>query len=176
MSSVPPPPPPPPPSGGAPAPSGSDAGAALSYGWNKFQSNAGVLIVAMIIPVVASLAVTLVGRAIFPYGFGNLVFQVLGWVASTMGAIGVWRVALMITAGETPDLGRAYQYDRWGEWLAFSFLYGLIVGLGFLLCIIPGLLAMAFLGLAPLVFIDGRREVVDALTVAKDVKIGRAHV
>lgn len=167
MSSVPPPPPPPPP-GASPVPGGADAGAALSYGFKKFQASAGVLIIAMIIPVIASFAVTIVGSIVFPDGLGNFVFQILGWVASTMGAIGVWRVALMITAGETPDLGRAYQYDRWGEWLAFSFVYGLIIGLGFVLCVIPGLLAMAFLGLAPLFFIDGRRAIGDALTASRE--------
>ena len=73
----------------------------------------------------------------------------------------------MITAGETPDIARAYQFDRWGEWLAFSFVYGLIVGIGFLLCFIPGFIAMAVLGLAPLYFIDGRRSLGDALSASR---------
>ncbi|MFM8236976.1 MAG: hypothetical protein ACKOBG_04350 [Actinomycetota bacterium] len=171
MSDVPPPPPPPPP-GASPAPSGADAGSALSYGFKKFQASAGVLIIAMIIPIVASIAVSL-GGAIFKGSIGGAIVQILAWVASTMGAIGVWRVALMITAGETPDLGRAYQYDRWGEWLAFSFVFGVIVAVGFFLCIIPGLLAMAFLGLAPLYFIDGRRSVGEALTASREAASAR---
>ena len=54
----------------------------------------------------------------------------------------------------TPDIGKAFKYDRWGEWIGFSIVYGLMVGIGLALCIIPGLFVLAFFGMAPYFFID----------------------
>ncbi len=162
---------PPPPSFGAPPPPGAgapDVGAALSYGWKKFQSYAGPVLAVILVPLVAQLIVSIVGRVAVNSLFGSLLFGVIGFVIGAVGALGIYRTALMITAGETPDLAKAFQYDRWGEWLGFSIVYGLIVGIGFALCIIPGLVALAFFGMAPYFFIDRRMSVGDALRASRE--------
>jgi hypothetical protein len=170
VSDVPPPPPPPPPPSqfGSPPPASSpDVGAALSYGWRKFQANVGPLLIAIIIPLVAQIVLSIIGQLVIKTIVGLLIFQILGWVVGAITGIGIYRVALQITAGQTPDIGAAYQYDRWGAWIGFSFVFGLMVGVGLALCIIPGLLVLAFFGLAPFFFIDGRMSLGDALTAAR---------
>jgi uncharacterized membrane protein len=171
VSDVPPPPPPPPPPSqfGSPPPASSpDVGAALSYGWRKFQANAGPLIIAVLIPVVAQLVLSAIGRLIGGGIFVSLLFTALSLVVSAVAGIGIFRVALQITAGEPADIGKAYTYDRWGEWILFSIVFGLAVGFGLVLCIIPGLLVLAFFGLAPYFFLDGRMSLGDAFSSARN--------
>jgi len=81
----PPPPPPPPPSFGAPPPGGAggaspDVGAAVGYGWKKFQQNVGPLIIVILIPVAASFVVNIFGQVVFHNLFGYLLFEVIGFI------------------------------------------------------------------------------------------------
>lgn len=172
MTDLPPPPPPPqPPSWNPPPPSGGgspDAGAALSYGWQKFQQNVGPLLIAILIPFLVQIVVGIAASAslrssIALYGL----IQVVGFVAESAAGIGIYRVALQITAGEPADVGKAYTYDRWGEWILFSIVFGLFVGIGLALCIIPGLIILAFFGLAPYFFLERQMSLGQALTASR---------
>ena len=91
-----------------------------SYGWKKFQENAVPLILAFIIPGVASFILNIFTSLIIKSLFLNLVFSIIGIVVQAALGIGIYRVALQITAGEPADLGKAFTYDRWGEWILFS--------------------------------------------------------
>jgi uncharacterized membrane protein len=161
---------PPPPSYGAPPPaSGSpDAGAALSYGWKKFQENVGPMLAVVLIPVAAQIVLSIIGQAAIHSIAGAAVFQIIGIIVSAVAGLGVYRMALMITAGETASVGKAFEYDRWGEWIVFSVVFGLMVGIGLVLCIIPGLFVLAFFGLAPFYFIDGRLSLGEALRASRE--------
>ena len=163
------PPPPPPPPYGAPQPGAGapDAGAAISYGWKKFQENVGPMLIVVLIPVAAQIVLVLIGQVAIHSVAVGLLFQVLGIVVSAVAGLGLYRMALMITAGEPADVAKAFQYDRWGEWIVFSFVFGLMVGLGLLLCIIPGLFVLAFFGLAPFYFIDGRMSLGESLSASR---------
>jgi hypothetical protein len=166
MSNVPPPPnvppPGPPPVGGA----NPDIGAALSYGFNKYFANVGPVLAVILLPLALQIVLAIIGRAAFDSLVAELLINVVSWIVSAVAALGIYQTVLMITRGETPDIGKAFTYDRWGEWFVFSIVWGLIVGIGFLLLIIPGILALAFLGLAPFYFIDQRLGVGDALNAA----------
>ncbi len=167
MSDV--PPPPPPSQFGSPPPASSpDVGAALSYGWKKFQSNVGPLIIAVLIPVAAQIVLSLIGQFVIRSIFASLLFSALSLVVGAVAGIGIFRVALQITAGEPADIGKAFTYDRWGEWIGFSIVFGLMVGIGLALCIIPGLLVLAFFGLAPFYFLDGRMSFGDSFSAARN--------
>ena len=55
----------------------------------------------------------------------------------------------MVTRGETPDLGKAFSTEHLGPFIIGSILYGIIVVIGLILCIIPGIIAaimLAFYG------------------------------
>jgi uncharacterized membrane protein len=172
VTDLPPPPPPPPPPPWNPPPSGGgdrtpDAGAALSYGWQKFQQNVGALLIAVLIPIAVQVVLSIIGRAVVSSFFVAIVFQIIGIALSAAAGIGIYRVALQITAGEPADIGKAFDYDRWGEWIIFSILFGLMVGIGLVLCIVPGLFVLAFFGLAPFFFIDKRMSLGEALTASR---------
>jgi hypothetical protein len=141
----------------------ADAGAALSYGWRKFTANVGPLLAIVLIPVGVQIILSLIGQYVVGGLAGSLVFAVISEVVSLMLAIGIFNAGLMLTAGETPDIGRAFSTDRWGEWILFSFVWGLMVGIGLLLCGIGALVVIAIWGLAPYYFIDRRLGLGDSL-------------
>jgi uncharacterized membrane protein len=170
----PPPPPPPPPSYGGP-PSGPQVGPALSYGFNKYFANVGPFLAVIFIPVLAQLLLSFIGQFVIRGVFGYAFAQILGVLISMVLYYGVYNMALMLTAGETPDIGRAFQNDRWGEWFVFSIVYGLMVGVGLALCVIPGLFVLAFFGLSPYFFIDRRMSLGDALTASREAASSGAY-
>ena len=173
MNDVPPPPPPPygavPPAGGSP-----DVGTALSYGFNKFFANwqaiLGVILVAFLAEVVFN--ILSVGVSSFP---GRILISIVGIVVNAVVAIGIYQTALMVTAGQTVTISEAFSYDRWGEWIVFSVVFGLMVGIGLALCLIPGLIVLAFFGMAPYFFIDRGMSLGDSLTASREAASSRGY-
>ncbi len=164
-----PPPPPPPPYGALPpSPGGPDVGTALSYGWTKYQENVGPLIAIIVIPFAIQLVLGGIGFALRSTIVLYALVQILSFVVSMAALLGITRAALMLTTGEPIDFAKVFQYDRWAEWIVFAIVYGLIVGIGLALCVIPGLFAIAFFGLAPFYFVDGRMTVGQALTASRE--------
>ena len=65
MTDLPPPPYQPPPFGAQPPGGGSpDVGAALSYGWKKFQENVGPLLAVVLIPVAVQVVLSIISRSV----------------------------------------------------------------------------------------------------------------
>ena len=177
MSDAPPPPPPPPPpsSFGSPPPGGSaDVGAALSYGWKKFGQYAGVLIAVIVIPFGVQLLVNLIGYAVVRGFFGIYLFSIIGLVIGAALNIGIFNTALMVTAGETPTVGKAFTTDRWGEWILFAIVFQLFVGFGAIFCGVGALLVLAFFGLAPYYFLDQNMSLGDAFSASLAATRGRS--
>src|SRR4029077_18245878 len=88
--------------------------------------------------------------------------------------LGIYNICLQITAGQTPDIGKAFTSDRWAEWFIFSLVFGLMVGIGLALCLIPGLFVLAFFGMAPFFFLDRGMSLGDSLTASREAA-GRGH-
>ena len=55
----------------------------------------------------------------------------------------------------------------------FSIVFGLMVGIGLVLCIIPGLFVLAFFGMAPFFFIDRGMSLGDALSASREAASSR---
>lgn len=159
---VPPPPgmPPGPGSPPPPGPSGAplDAGAAISYGWNGFTRNAGALILIALVVVLVSFGLSLAGQWILDSWVIVMVWNIFTTVVSLILAMGLIRAALAVVDGRSPEVGMLFQTEGLVPYLIASILVGLAVGVGFLLCIIPGLILaflFAFYGYA---IVDGRTD------------------
>jgi uncharacterized membrane protein len=148
------------------------AGAALAYGWRGFRANAGPMLAVVVIPVALQLLLAVAGRVLIHSVAKWFLFQVVVIAVGAIAALGVVRLALMIAGGEDASVGAAFRYDRWGAWVVFAALFGLLEGIGLALCVIPGALFVAYFGLAPYFFVDRCMGIGDALRASRAAVTG----
>lgn len=149
------------------APAAPSVIAALSYGWTTFRANARPMLIAAAVPVLAQFAIAVASRVLLHSVAKWFLFQIVVIVVGAVASIGMARLALTITEGEEPDVQAAFRYDRWGPWVGFCVVFGLLEGVGLVLCVIPGVLFLAFFGLAPYFFLDRQLGIGDALRASR---------
>jgi len=149
-----------------------DIGTALSYGWRKFQQYAGPLIIIVLIAAVVQLVFGLLRLAADGI-VTQLLLAVIGFVVGQIVLLGIYRAALLVTQGVTPEPGRVFNTDRLGDYIVASILYSLAVGIGFVLCIIPGIIAAVLFAFYPYFVLDKNMGAVDALSASS--KLVRAN-
>ena len=159
----PPPPPPPPPYGGGYIPEGTGGpmgvGQILSRGWATFKSRLPDFVkIAVIVGVINGVLGFALSRG-DNISRGRLgLVALIGFVVSIVGSLITTRIALAAVDGDaTPFAGLSSQaMARAGGYLGWTLLTGLIVAVGLVLCILPGLAAAFFLCLVPFAAMEGR--------------------
>lgn len=151
----------PPPYQPSPA-AGLDVGAAFSYGWDKFKQNAGPMIILTLLVWAASAVVNLLGNA-FDNSLIKLVFVIIGFVVSQVMTRGLVRAALVVVNGGRPEPGAVFGFENIGPFVVGAIIYGLVVGLGLVLCIIPGIILGAMLAFWSFACVEQNLGGVDAL-------------
>ena len=181
-----PPPPPPPmmsgPQGGIPP---KRLGEILSAAFNIYKANASqlILIVAVVVVPLSLVSAVFSGVVFAPdkvrvtNAGGVVVFDYAGrglGVALLAGAIGaliavlisavlqaaILRAAAQATIGDPVDVEASYRYGLKRLWsvILVSILVGLVVAVGFILLVIPGIIFLVFLSVAiPVLIVEGRR-------------------
>ncbi len=150
-----------------------DGFAALAYGWSAFRKNVGPMLLVILVPLGVEIVVALIGKALIDSAARRFLFQITGVVLSAVGGLGVRRLALTITAGGTADPRAAFRYDRWSEWIAFSVVFGLLESVGLGLCVIPGVLFLAYFGLAPFFFLDRGLSIGASLRASREAVVSK---
>lgn len=136
-------------SGGAFSP-----GAAISYAWSATVKNLG--------PLVLMTLVILLAQVVLQVGFSGgegviaLLLSIATSVVSLILAMGLIRAALRVTDGGTPELSQLTETDQLGPYIVQAILVGLAIGIGLLVCIIPGLIAAVLFAFAGYAVIDSR--------------------
>ena len=154
--SMPPPPPPPPPGFGGSGPVGGGefrVGDAVSYGWNATVKNIGPMLVITIVILLVQAVLRFVGA-----GFHNnllaAAWNIMLFVVGLVLAMGLIRAALRVTDGGRPDVNQLTQTDDFLPYLLVAIITGVLIGIGLLLCIVPGIIVAVFVGFAGYVVID----------------------
>jgi hypothetical protein len=164
-------------SGGAATtpPAGSpDIGASLSFAWEKLQQNIGPWLIMALAPFVVFLVFAfLFLLAVLPAATGDagalialflMAFvALLAIVAGLVVSRGLYRAALGVCEGRSPDPRTIFQFDNIGPFVIVSFLYGLAIFIGMILCLIPGLIAAVVFAWAPWAVVDRDMEPVEAM-------------
>jgi hypothetical protein len=166
------PPPPPPPPGTPPGPGGfrpRTLGEILSEAFRIYRENAAQLIVIVAIVVVPLSFVSAVIVRLFgdpeDQSFGVTLAALL--VAAAIGVI-IWAIlqaamlrgAAQATIGDPVDVEASYRWGlaRFGSVLLVAVLVGIVVGVGFLLLVIPGIIFLVFLSVSePALIVENRR-------------------
>jgi hypothetical protein len=181
-----PPPPPPPmmsgPQGGIPP---KRLGEILSSAFNIYKANASqlILIVAVVVVPLSLISALFSGVVFAPDKVrvtntgGVVVVDYAGrglGVALLAGAIGaliavlisavlqaaILRAAAQATIGDPVDVEASYRYGLKRLWsvILVSILVGLVVAVGFILLVIPGIIFLVFLSVSiPVLIVEGRR-------------------
>lgn len=121
-----------------------DLGVALNRGWNLFTKDA----VAWIVGILA-------GMLISSVSMGLLAGPVM---------VGFANMALKANRGQTVEIGDAFSgFNQFGVSFVMGLLYLLAVGIGTLLCVLPGIFLAFSLVWAPYFIADDERDAVGAL-------------
>lgn len=168
------PPPPPPPSEGYPGGGSSlTVGEALSRGWDAFVKRwVDFLIIAVIVGVVGGVFSWLLLRDdvnVWRWGLYAFISLVLGVLAS------LWqtKVSLAAVDGDERPFGTLVSeaMTKFGSYLGWVIVAGLIIFVGLILCILPGIVAAFFLMFVPFVAIEMRRQgnpIADSFNAVKE--------
>ncbi len=126
------------------------AGEAIGYGWRTFTRHAGALIVLALVVVLAQVLVNLVGRQI-DNGLLLFVWNIVGYVVSLVLTVGVYRAALAVLDGRTPEVSMLFGGGSVLTYFLASLIVGVAFVIGLVLLIVPGLIVAfvcQFFGLA----------------------------
>lgn len=181
---VPPPPPPPPPAppggqGGGPAEAFSPP-EAISWGWRKFTENVGPILIAALATIGIFLVVAAVGAIITmvfggesPHmgfdtapgmgmgltdqtpGFAEIPGQLLQTVVGTAVSAVFAKAALEVADGQRFDFFAAFGKVNFVNVIILSIIVGVATTIGFVLCILPGIVVMFLTYLATYALVDG---------------------
>jgi len=170
---------PPPPPAGYGGPSGpADAwsvGNALGYGWRKFTQNVGSILLFTLVLVLGSIVLGIVGSIIDRAVFGTpdegffsqsthtLFSSLLGFVGQAFFGAAVVRAALDLTEGRGLNIGDVFRRINFGTVVVLAILVAIIETIGFILLVIPGLVAILFLYFATYFLLDRDLGPVDAI-------------
>ena len=192
-------PPTPPPPGGMPASDAWDLGSALKYGWEKFQQNMAQLIIATIAIVVGAIVIFGINFLILSLlpereykcdyddvGFGYdcdweggtpfivraaifLLFFALFFLYAQIVGSGIIRGALGVTEGRPFVAADVFKFNNIGPVVTTSLIVAAGTFVGYLLCVIPGLI-FAFATTYSLYFVvDKNMAPMDAIKASIDL-------
>ena len=131
----------------AQASAGLRVGDAISYGWAAFKKTPGPLVVIALVVLVVGALTSGIGNAVSRESavFGVIV-QIAGYVVSMILSLGLIRVALKVTRGEEVDVADLFKTDQLGPYIVASILFGIMVAVGLIFCIVPGVVLAVIYG------------------------------
>lgn len=148
-----------------------DPSTAISYGWAKTKENVSLFLsLGLLIGVLGMLEG---GARVGPHG-GDGLLRVAAQIASMLVVMGFWRAALYVHDGRAVDLGvlREVTLVRFLYYALTTILLGVIVGVGFLLLIVPGVLWALRFSMAPIAVIDEGLDPLSALSRSSELTEG----
>ncbi len=158
-------------------------GDAFNYGWTKFQQNVGPILLAALAYIAVSTVLfiawyvvvmgILIGSAgedgeiggggafglLSVMALGGLAFAVLSFVLQA----GITRGALAITYGQPLTVGTMFAFDGLGQILLASVIVAVAASVGYMMCIVPGLVVLFFAQFVVHFILDKRLSAVDAI-------------
>ena len=106
-------------------------GEAVRFGWSTATSNLGLFIAAILIVVAISF---------FPLLFDSPVAAVVSWVLGMAVTLGIMRMSLKFVDGERGELIDLFETIPFiASYLIASIVVGIVVTVGFILLVIPGI-------------------------------------
>ncbi len=149
---------------------------AISQAWGIVQKNIATWVVSALIYGAIVGVIAILQGAVGPKAGANgtvsggaplvgFMLSILSFIVSSFLLGGLYRMALKELRGGTASPGEIFgATDILPALLGGSLLVGLVTGIGFLLCVLPGLYIAPLLFLTTVIIADNRAGAVDALT------------
>ncbi len=151
-----------------------DIGEAIRFGWRKLWENFLPLLIAGLVVFVVSALFEWLVRTAEPDTFARVVLSIVNYVVSAVIAMGWIRIALRITRGETPEVADIFRTARYlVPYVLASILFGLMVTVGLVLLVIPGIWAALTFGFYGWVVVDRELDAIESLR--RSYEITRGH-
>jgi uncharacterized membrane protein len=148
-------------------------GDAISYGWNAYWKNVGPLLIITIVIVAVHLVLSILGSVTGSVAL-QLIFTLIGWIVGFILAMGLIRCTLAVVKGQTPEVSMLFETPGLGSYIIASILFGLMLFVGFILCIIPGIIVgIVFMFYGYLIVENPTLGPTDALKRASELTKGR---
>jgi len=148
-------------------------GDAISYGWTAYWKNVGPLLIITIIIVAIHLALSIIGSVTGSIAV-QLIFTLIGWIVGFILAMGLIRCSLAVVRGQTPEVSMLFETPGLGSYIIASILFGIMFFIGFILCIIPGIIVgIVFMFYGYLIVENPDLGPTDALKKASELTKGR---
>lgn len=149
-----------------------EVGTAIAYGWKKFTENVGPFIILVLAVFVAIVVLNIIQSILTPNSTGFLALiwtfalSVIVMIISFIIQAGVYRAGLGVTKGIKPEVAMLTQTDNIGPYVLTVIVVGLGAFVGFVLCIIPGIIWLIFTAYAPILALDKGMGPGDAITTS----------
>lgn len=181
------------PYGGLPPQGGStgaiDVGTVFSWAAAKYQQHAATLLglsaVVAVVTLIGGLLTTELQKATiddirldgdrlvadnFWNGlFGTMLLSVAFGIITAILTIGVYRAALKVTRGESPSFGDLLDSTNTMPYIVTAIVLAILTFIGFVLCILPGVLVAFFTLFATLAALDTGEGIGDAISRSFDI-------
>jgi uncharacterized membrane protein len=145
----------------------------VGYGWNAYWKNVGPMLLITIVIIAIQVVFSILGN-VSDSAFIRIFFSLVGWIVGMILALGLYRASLAVVKGQTPDVAMLFQVEGLGSYIVAAILYGLMVFVGLIFCIIPGIiLAIMFMFYGYLIVEDPTLGPTDALKKAQEITKGR---
>lgn len=151
------------------------SGDAIRYGWEAFKKHAGFLIGMFVIMFIimgvfyAPMMWALSEGSNGLYYFFYLIYLIVTWVLS----IGMIKILLTLHDGKEAKFSDLFtNWNLLGKYIGFSIVQGLVIGGGFLLLIVPGVIFAIMFSLGMYYVVDKGMGPIEAMKASKKATDG----
>lgn len=145
----------------------------LSFGWETFKKNVSFFIILVVIIFGVQFVVSIFTASFDDSSLGKFVVYVLGAVVSLVVSVGITKITLDFVDGKKGDFKDLYQqYPLLLNYIGASILGGLIVLVGFILFIVPGIYLSVKLCFTSYAVVDKKLGPVEALKASYNMTKG----
>ena len=146
---------------------------AVKFGWQTTKTNFKFLIKIILIIMAAYILTSWVSNALEDAPVLNVVASILFWVLHIVLDIGLVKIALKLTADQKPELADLFNhYPLFWKYLGGAILSGLIMFVGLILHIVPGIYFAVRLQFVTYLIIDQGLGPIDAIKKSWEITGG----
>jgi hypothetical protein len=174
---------PPPPPGGPAGAGGYSVGNAFSYAFEKFKANWGPLVLITLVLLVGYVVIQgisqVVQRSMMDSGDSFGLFglaAILSWLFAAATIVlqlivqaGIIQGGLRLTRNQQITFSSAFEGINWGQVIAAALIIGALTFVGFILCIIPGIIVLFLTSYTLYFVIDRGMTAIDGIKASVDM-------